>query len=339
MEKYLPLKAQGMTVSEAADALKMNRQTLSQYVNSHTKVVGFEQREIHTELDVPTPPDPNEPISELLARRKKSFDRHQQAETFNKLIPIRVRTAGPVAICAIGDPHVDDDLCDLGAIERDMTIIGRTEGMYALHLGDISNQWVGRLARLYAHQTTKPSDAIRLAEWMFEMAPPLAVINGNHDLWDEGTSWLNYCVRQAGTKIHSDHGVRLNLKFPTGQDVRIHARHDFPGHSQFNPLHGLRKEHLHGLRDHINLAGHKHIDSAAVVPSPDGYMQWMFRVSGYKGHDDYAASMNLQKMKMAPTVALIIDPNARLPAELVKPFWDLDEAADFLIFKRKRARV
>ncbi len=239
--------------------------------------------------------------------------------------------------CVVGDPHVDDDKCDIGAIEHDMTVIGKTQGMYSLHLGDVSNQWIGRLARLYAYQTTKPSDAIRLAEWMFEMAPPLAVINGNHDLWDEGTSWLNYCVRQAGTKIHSDHGVRLNLQFPSGQDVRIHARHDFPGHSQFNPLHGLRKEHLHGLRDHVNLAGHKHIDSAAVVPSPDGYMQWMFRVSGYKGHDDYAKALNLQPMKMAPTIALIIDPNAKLHAELVKPFWDLDEAADFLTFKRKRA--
>jgi hypothetical protein len=32
-----------------------------------------------------------------------------------------------------------------------------------------------------------------------------------------------------------------------------------------NPLHGLRKEHLFGLRDHINIAGYKHVDSAAAV--------------------------------------------------------------------------
>ena len=172
---------------------------------------------------------------------------------------------------------------------------------------------------------------------MFALAPPLAVVGGNHDLWNEGMSWLAFAVRQAGCTVLQPHGVRLELQFPGGKTLRIHTRHDFPGHSQFNPLHGLRKEHLWGLRDHVNIAGHKHIDSYAAVPSPDGYVQHMLRVSGYKAHDDYAKAGNFQPMKMAPTCALIVDPQSRLPAELVKPFWDLAEAADYLTFKRKRA--
>ncbi|MGL4641057.1 MAG: hypothetical protein ACRCVX_15180, partial [Shewanella sp.] len=118
--------------------------------------------------------------------------------------------------------------------------------------------------------------------------------------------------------------------------IRMHVRHDFPGHSQFNNLHGLRKEHLFGLRDHINVAGHKHIDSYAAIPSPDGYIQHMLRVSGYKAHDDYAKQLNLQPMKMGHTCALVINPNAQQESELIKPFWDLQEAADFLLFKRSR---
>ncbi|MGK2898354.1 MAG: hypothetical protein ACSLE9_06675 [Burkholderiaceae bacterium] len=337
MNQYLPLKAQGLTVVEAAGQMRLPPQTLSDYINKHSKSVRYDERDIHSELDVPTPPDPNESIGELLARRKKSFERHQQAETFNRLVPIRVRTPGPVAICAVGDPHVDDDLCDLGAIERDMTIIGRTEGMYALHVGDITNNWVGRLGRLYAHQATKASDGIRIAEWMFELAKPLAVVGGNHDIWNEGMSWLNFCLKQAGARLVQAHGIRMELTFPQGQAVRIHTRHNFPGYSQFNPVHGLRKEHLFGLRDHINIAGHLHTDTYAAVPSPDGYVQHMLRVSGYKAHDDFAKSLNLAIMKMAPTCALIIDPNSRNAAELVKPFWGMAEAADFLTFKRKRA--
>ncbi len=339
LQRYQPYKDRGLNIKEAASEMGMSEKTLNDYVNRHSKAVGYTPRQPEDELVIPTPPDANEPIEELLARKKLAYARGLASDQFHRLIPIKVRTTGPVAICAVGDPHVDDDKCDIGAIEHDMSVIGRTEGMFTLHAGDFSNNWVGRLGRLYAHQTTKASDAIRLTEWMFALAPPLAVVGGNHDIWNEGMSWLNFVVKQAGTKIVQEHGTRLELRFPSGEPIRIHMRHDFPGHSQFNSLHGLRKEHLFGLRDHVNIAGHKHIDAYSVIPSPDGYMQHMLRVSGYKGHDDFAKSLNLQPMKMAPTCALIIDPTSRLPAELIKPFWDMEEAADFLTFKRKRARV
>lgn len=322
----------------AAAALDCSKGTISGVMKRlRVRAPEVAPRQPAQELDIPVPPDQNEPIADLIARKKARHARDQAAEAFHKLVTIRVRQPGPVAICAVGDPHVDDDRCDIDAIERDMSIIGRTEGMYALHVGDITNNWVGRLGRLYAHQSTTAADGIRLAEWMFALAPPLAVVGGNHDLWNEGMSWLNFCVKQAGCNILQAHGVRLELQFPAGQPVRIHTRHDFPGHSQFNPVHGLRKEHLFGQRDHVNIAGHKHIDTYAVVPSPEGYMQHMLRVSGYKDHDDYAKAGNFQPMKMAPTCALIVDPTATHPAELIKPFWDLREAADFLAFKRRRA--
>lgn len=337
LQRWEALKKAGHSIASAAREMKMPSSTLNHFINVHAKTFDYAPRQPAAELDIPTPPDAAEPIADLIARKKAQYQREQESDAFHKLIPIRVRQPGPVAICAVGDPHVDDDKCDIGAIERDMSIIGRTEGMFALHVGDITNNWVGRLGRLYAHQSTKAEDGIRIAEWMFDLAPPLAVVGGNHDLWNEGMSWLNFCVKQAGCTLLQAHGVRLELHFPGAKSIRIHTRHDFPGHSQFNPVHGLRKEHLFGLRDHVNIAGHKHIDTYAVVPSPDGYMQHMLRVSGYKGHDDYAKAGNFQPMKMAPTCALIIDPDTRHAAELVKPFWDMEEAADYLAFKRRRA--
>lgn len=341
-QEYVKALQMHGTQRKAAAALGIAQSTLSQVLTrmkERGEVAEFPyvSRLPSSELGIPTGPSSDEPMVDLIARRKAQYQRGAESDAFHHLIPIQVRLPGPVAICAVGDPHVDDDKCDLGAIERDMTIIGRTEGMYALHVGDITNNWVGRLGRLYAHQSTTARDGVRIAEWMFGLAPPLAVIGGNHDMWNEGMTWLNFCLKQAGCTLVQEHGVRLKLEFPGGQSVRIHTRHDFPGHSQFNPVHGLRKEHLFGLRDHINIAGHKHIDTYAAVPSPEGYVQHMLRVSGYKGHDDYAKAGNFQIMKMAPTCALIIDPTARMPAELVKPFWDMAEAADYLTFKRRRA--
>jgi hypothetical protein len=337
LKRYEVLKEGGLNVKQAAKVLNMSRQTLADYIRQAETRFNYRPRQPAAELDVPTPPSAEEPLLDLVERKKAQFGRTKAADAFHKLVPVTVKEAGAVAICAIGDPHVDDDNCDIGAIEHDMSVIGANKGMYALHVGDITNNWVGRLGRLYAHQSTKASDGVRLAEWMFGLAPPLAVVGGNHDLWNEGMSWLNFCVRQASpSSLIQAHGVRLNVKFPGGEALRIHCRHDFPGHSQFNPVHGLRKEHLFGLRDHVNIAGHKHVDTYAAIPSPDGYVQHMLRVSGYKGHDDYAKQGNLQEMKMAPTCALVINPAAVVPAELVKPFWCLETAADYLKFLRSR---
>lgn len=330
------LAEHGGNATYAARALGIPRETLRSRAAMANKQLP-PVRNLREELHIPKAPDPNEPIEELLERKKQQYSRNKASHDFQKLIPITVRDRGPVVIAAIGDPHVDDDGCDIDRLLSDMEIIAATPGMHALHLGDITNNWVGRLGRLYAHQSTTAADGIRIAEHIFKMAPPLAVVGGNHDLWNEGMSWLQFCVKQAGCDILQSHGVRLQLNFPEGSPVRIHARHDFPGHSQYNPTHGLAKEHLFGLRDHINLAGHKHIDSIAAVPSPEGFVHWMARVSGYKLHDDYAKQGNFKEMKMAPALGLMIDPTARQPAELVKPFWDLAEAADYLAFKRRRA--
>jgi hypothetical protein len=328
----------GGNVAAVADKLKMS------YRNLQRRCAGLglrgqgapAVRRIRDEVVIPEAPDPREPIEDLLKRKKAQFDRSLAYEEWAELIPVQVKLDGPVALCAIGDPHVDDDGCDIGAIERDMTVIGQTEGMFAVHVGDFTNNWIGRLVAKYAHQRTTFDDGIRLCEWMFELAPPLVVVGGNHDKWNEGMSWLNFVLKRAGSPIAAPDGVRMAFKFPQGEDLRMHVRHDFPGNSQYNPLHGLRREHLFGKRDHINIAGHRHTSAAAALPSPDGYTQWMFRVEGYKRIDEYASAMHFQPSRMAPAVGLLIDPTARVEAERVKPFWDLEECADVLSFKRNR---
>lgn len=290
------------------------------------------------EIEVPRAPDTREPINDLLARKKAQFARELAHEEWSQLINVRVKDTGPVALCAIGDPHLDDDGCDIGAVERDMTVIGRTRGMHAVHVGDFTNNWIGRLVAKFAHQKSTFDDGIRLCEWMFDLANPLVVVGGNHDKWNEGMTWLNFVMRRVGNPVAAADGVRINFQFPAGDDIRMHVRHDFPGHSQYNPLHGLRKEALFGFRDHINIAGHKHISAAGVVPHNDGTPQWMFRVEGYKRIDEYAKAGHFAPMRLGPAVALVINPTAALPVERVKPFWCMELAADYLTYLRKNPK-
>lgn len=305
-----------------------------------TREVG-EQRAaqaIGREVQVDPGPEPSaaESIEELLARKRRHLDRARVAEEHSQLIPVEVRTPGPIGVCIVGDPHLDDDHCDIAQLERDLRAVAGCEGFFAGHLGDLTNNWVGRLAALYAHQTTRFEDGIRLTEWMLGLAPNLFVVGGNHDCWNNGMDLLRWIVRQKQSGPLRAHGARIALRWPGGHEIRIHARHDFPGKSQFSDTHGMKREILWGHRDHILVAGHTHVDEARVEPSIDGAAHWFFRVSGYKVIDEYALANNFRTKRMASSVSLVIDPTRPVPAERVKPFWCVESAADYLRWARSR---
>lgn len=652
---------QTRSITKAAAALGVSERTVRRRLAALPA-----ERALEDEVALTPAADEDLSIDELVAFRRMVTQRKINAHRVNKLQAVKVKLDGPIAITHIGDPHIDDDGCDIAQLEHDLTTVGRTEGMFAGHIGDLTNNWIGRLARLYAHQSTTGKQAVKLAEWMLGLAPNLYVVAGNHDChdmhtealtrtgwkrgediqvgeevftmnvdtgagewnevqakvlrqhegemvemrtqaisalvtpnhrilhrkrvntagaiqwrpdleyahaadlpsrfsiptsavenangvsltddqirfaglvltdgsiaWNKGSPKVSIwqsndgqeiervlaacgfeytqCVRHREIKVvagrelvkppmpqreyrlsadmsrralaivpekhvlpgwawdmtaqqfdvfldaliagdgcwdggkpedkcvavlhgrkpfldhvqalactrgwyarmsvargkdyrlnlcrraelqlnktdavrHTDysgsvwcltvknsnflvrrdgaahfsgncwggtdllsfilaqhreklspHGVRLALHFPNGREVRIHARHDFPGHSQYNNTHGHRKETLFGHRDHLLIAGHKHVDGAAVTPSVEGIAHWMFRVSGYKVVDSYADEHNFHENRLAPSVTTIIDPDARVEAELIKPYWDVEEAADILTYKRKRA--
>ena len=321
------LAAHGGNQASAARSLGIARATLQTRIDAARRA----QVQVDPIVSVKAAPDPNEPIADLIARKKLGIQRAQAHEEWANLIPVTVNDPGPIGILLVGDPHVDDDGCDINQLEHDLTTVGRTKGFYGGHLGDLTNNWVGRLARLYAHQSTSFGDGLRLTEWMLGLCPNLFVVNGNHDTWEKGGDLLRFIVK-AGA--HQSHGARMALRWPSGQEIRLHARHDFPGRSQFSDTHGMKRELLWGHKDHILVCGHTHVDEARVEPSSEG-VHWMFRVSGYKVIDDYAKEHNFRQKRLAPSVSVVIQPDAK-PAERVKPFWDVDAAADWLTFLRKR---
>lgn len=286
-----------------------------------------------SEAKVAQPPPAGETLDELIARKKLGVQRQAAHEEWAKLIPVDVKLDGPIGVFMVGDPHVDDDHCDIAQLELDLSTVGRTKGFFAGHIGDLTNNWVGRLQRLYANQSTTFGDGIRLTEWMLGLCPNLFVVGGNHDLWNNGMDLLRFIVKQGPLQAH---GARLALRWGDGSEVRIHARHDFPGRSQYSDTHGMKRELLFGHKDHILVAGHTHVDEARVEPTIDGDVHWLFRVSGYKVVDDFAKEKGFRPKRLAPGVALVINPAARVPAEVVKPFWDVEAAADYLAFARRR---
>ena len=274
------------------------------------------------------------PIDELIERRVHDFERKQKAAESRKLVPIKIKKDGPIGLITFGDPHVDDDGCDWPALLRDVEIANKTEGMMAGNVGDLQNNWVGRLSRLYGEQSTSKRQAWQLTEWLATQVPWLFLIKGNHDMWTGTGDPLDY-MKIPGQGVLEEWSTRLALQFPNGKEIRVHCRHDFKGHSQWNLAHGISKAAQMHYADHILLAGHKHVTAYNIVMQQSGLLSHCIRVGGYKKYDSYAKVGGFEDHNFASSCVCVIDPDSKTEAGLVQVFWDVEAGADYLNFLRR----
>lgn len=287
-------------------------------------------------FSAPSLPSALPPVEELIERRIKDHQRLHVAVEARRLIEIPINITGPIGITHLGDPHVDDDGCDLAALKRDIEVINATEGLFGANVGDSNNNWTGRLGHLYGRQGTSAEEAWLLTEWLVKSVPWLYILAGNHGAWSGAGDPLNWLVSHAG--VFDKWGARLNLKFPNGKQVRVNARHDFVGHSQWNTAHGVMKAAQMGWRDHILTCGHLHTSGYGLVKDPaTGLISHAIRVAGYKRHDEYAAEKGLPNQSVSPSVTTILDPRFEdNDPRLIKVFWSTEDAADYLTWLRAK---
>jgi hypothetical protein len=319
------------SVTEAALALGLPRKTFE------TRLRGAQLQPPPQMFIAPELPSELPTADELLARRSKQFARKRQAIEARELVPIRVTCEGPVGIALMGDPHVDDDGTDIDLLRRHVDVINATDGLLAGNIGDFSNNWVGRLARLYGQQSTSAAEAWVLVEWLIRAVNWLFLIGGNHDCWSGAGDPIQWMAKMARVQYEA-HGMRLGLTLPNGRVIRLNARHDFAGRSQWNTAHGPAKAAQLGWRDHILVCGHTHVSGHNVLRDPaTGLISHALRVGSYKTFDRYAEEKGLPNQTFFVAPVVIIRPQfADDDNRLLTVLYDPDTAAEFLKWLRKR---
>lgn len=319
----------------AANALKIPVTTLSHRLNVYK--MRFPNGDTYKpEFTVSNLPDDDIDVEDLVEHRIKQFEKKKRHQEATKLIPIKVHIPGVIGILHFGDPHVDDDGTDLDAIRQhgDLTHL---EGIWGANVGDTTNNWVGRLARLYANQSTSADQAWKLAEWFIHRTRWLYMIGGNHDAWSGSSDPIKWISKQSNTLYQSSE-CRIGLRFPNKREIIVNARHDFAGHSQWNPTHGQMKAAQMGMRDHIMISGHKHTSGYGLIKDPStGKVCHAIQVASYKIFDSYAKERGFRDQSLSPACMTVINPD--LPQDhpdMVKVFWDPFEGADFVKWKRKK---
>jgi len=277
------------------------------------------------------------PIDELIDMRENKFSRRIAHRANTELIDIKINSNAPIGIVHFGDPHIDDDGTDIAEIFQIVNIIQKTKGLYAGNVGDIQNNWIGRLGSLYKNQSTTARESWRLTEHFIGQVPWLYIVAGNHDLWSGEGDPLDWILRHH-PGVYDKYQGRMNLCFPNGRKIRVQCRHQFKGNSIYNPAHGIARAVRFGQRDHILTCGHIHVSGYQVLKDPsNGLISHALQIASFKKIDEYADRLGLEDNLIFNAPVTIIDPqykdnDNRLITTIFNPF----VGAEYLTFIRSK---
>lgn len=327
-------RANGMVVQAAANQMKKPRTTISDRL-SLARDRGLLTDEAPM-IEMPAfvlDGDEDEPITEILARQRRAFERKQQAAAARKWFPIQVRETKPYGILWFGDPHIDNSGCNWPLLEQHIAI-ARQDGIYGGNIGDTTDNWpwTGRLAKLWADSEVSSKTAKRMAEWfMFDAGVKWLVwLIGNHDAWNGGDEF--YKKLGAYHIPVLDWRAQFRLVHNNGSEAKVDAAHGRKGNSIYNPSHGTLRDARFGEEADLFVTGHIHsfkLDHFEIAER--GHTTWLAQVRGYKWHDHYAWVNGFAEYQNGAAVLSVIDSETAR----IQCFADPEEGAEYLKWKRR----
>lgn len=285
---------------------------------------------------IENPAPPKIDVSLLLEERIHKFKLKKENYNANRVVRVKVNIDGPIGLGWFGDPHIDDDGTDIGKLfDHARLFDGRNEGLFGCCIGDLRNNWVGKLARLWADQSTSADEAQALSAEFLRMVEWLIFIRGNHDAWSGHDDILDWLL--AGQAV-VDQPTRsqVTLVFPNGREVEIYAAHDFAGKSMWNSAYGAAKKAQLHQQARIYICGHLHDAAYQHGFYADGRMWHALRMASYKKVDRYVEELGLEPSPGYECPVAIINPHAREEVDLIKWEWTPEAGADRLKWLRNK---
>ena len=282
--------------------------------------------------DVKPPRDGERTIEELLNSRCEQYQRklkRSDVHVRNFELPAR-----PFALLCMGDPHMDNAGTNIPLLMEHVKIAQSATDVLGINVGDLNDNWIGRLQRLYADAECTARDGWRLSKWLLEQIDWLAVVGGNHDSWSHapGTDPLAWISEEANVWAFANDEIHLTLSWRDRDDLeplKILVRHDFPGRSWFNAAHGPGKEAMLDPEIHIALCGHTHTFTELTTEQRRGRVTHALRLRGYKHEDAHARRLGFFSQQNGSSCVLVVDPED-MSAGRVSRFWSVEKGIEYL---------
>lgn len=215
---------------------------------------------------------------------------------------------GPIVLGLFGDPHLDNPGTDLDLFEEEISRLDPSQRIYGACVGDMFDNWVGQLQRLYKDAAT-PSAAWTLFQYWMENHPFLFAISGNHDLWASGSAdFLVEFMRGRGILFRRS-GGRFFIDLGSGNPITVAMRHIWQGNSQYSEAHNLKRAATFGhTDDDVVVGGHFHKGECRTHIRPsDQKISKLVSVSAFKRLDDYANDRGFMSADTPPVVWMVLD--------------------------------
>jgi hypothetical protein len=298
--------------------------------------VNWSLKEHPKDFDLPVFPEDDIPIEDMLDHLSRRFEKKLANEDAKTWFDVKINISGPVGLAVVGDPHLGTH-CNIPLLRRDIKIMSETKGIIAVNIGDTADNW-GRMIYLYAEDDISRPTERKLARWFLRDAgvPWVVWLHGNHDTMHGEFSTFLKSENVAQIPM-IDWRAKFKLRFPGGGEVKIDAAHNHKGTSIYNRLQGQKRAALWDEDADIYVAGHHHTWALTHEEMEDGRVVWMGRARGYKWIDEYATRHNFHRDEHGATILFVIDPVEENAVRRISAFADLEEGADFLTWKRKRA--
>lgn len=326
--------AHGRNSSAAARALGISRSTLRGRI-ALAERAAIEKKAAAASAEIPVFPDDDIPVEQIICSMEQRFKKRSEHHKAAKWFPIKISKNEPIGLAFMGDPHVDDNGCNWPLLRRDCEIM-QQPGIFAVNIGDTTNNWTGRLLAKFADQDTSQATARKLAKWLLRDSGInwLCWLMGNHDSWNDGAALLREMnIRQVPMM---DWQAQFKTVFPNGNETKVWANHNFAGHSMWNTLHGAQKTaHMKDAAD-IYVSGHYHNWAMHHEESASrDFVYWLIRCRGYKYLDGHAERYGHASQEYGATILAVIDPGQN-GANKITCFADLESGADYLKYKRRQ---
>ena len=292
------------------------------------------------DLSIPALPSDNLPIDERIEILCRKFEAKKRAYDLNTWFPVEVKDGLPIGLCFFGDPHLDNSGANWPLLLSHTSTVAKTPGCYGVNIGDTTDNWNGSLARLHANNHVSVKEARELVEWFMHGSgiPWLIWLVGNHDAWSDGSAILDLIAKKYGTKkvIAHEWEARFRVVYP-GREYLINCAHNFPGNSQWNPLHGLNKAAMLREDSDILACGHLHNYAYSTFENANrGKVQHLLRVRGYKYMDSYARQIGMYEQEEGASAMFVMDPLATEKAAQLMYFASVEAGCDYLNFIRDK---
>lgn len=291
------------------------------------------------------------PYSDKREMQGRSFEARKNSWAAHTWFEIKHEDDLPVGYAFVGDPHGDDDGHHVKQFDKDMKALASTEGVYAVNMGDLVNNWPtgGKLSSKYGDQSMSRKDGVEFIRWhlLHTSVPWRLLLLGNHDEFDPVMQELIREIVRAENIIVHKWDARFVLAFPNGRRCYVKAAHNYKGHSWFHELHGNIRSFMDSPA-HIVAAAHHHdwgyyaheAPNLAHLMNPGlPFVAHLLRVRGYKHMDQWALTKDYPDYQEGATALAIVDPLADTGAKFVEIDMDLHRGLERLARLRKvRAR-